>query len=220
MPEETQSESTQTKTVEVEKPQKTDTFTFKKAKVFTYSLIALMIGVVGVGAAYSVGYDSGSNANKSTIQSKKETSKETKKEEGVIEAELGESVKVKNGITIKLEEANFDQAYEKEKDEQRKYYENATYSAYLESDYFKTSHLKLKVSLNNTGAVALPYNLGDFRLKDSDDVQYVYSSGEQKQIYNLNPLETTKITISYYVPSDEDSFELIFDNAVVSFKIK
>ncbi len=216
MPEET----TEVKTVEVEKPEENKSFTFKKTKFTTYSLLAVVIAIVGIVVAYVVGYDSGASSNEPTLEVKKDDSKKTEKVEDVIEAELGEEVKVKNGITIKLEEAVIDKNYENQKEEQKKLYDSATQSAYLESDYFKYSYLKVRVSLNNGNKATVSYNPGDFRLKDSEDVQYVYSSGEERSLYNLTPNETTKISLSYYVPSEEKSFKLIFDNAVISFKIK
>ncbi len=220
MPEETPIESTETKTVEIEKSKVNKTLSFKKSKFITYTILAGMVALSGIIISYMVGYDSGSAANKPTVESSKEKTEKEEKEEGLIDAELGDEIKVKNGITIKLEEASIDQSYEKQKEEQKKYYNQATQSAYLESDYFKYSYLKVRVSLNNTNKVTLSYNPGDFRLKDSDDVQYVYSTGEEKTLYNLTPSETTKISLSYYVPSEEKNFKLIFDNAVVSFKLK
>jgi len=218
MPEET----TETKTVELEKPQESKTFTFKKSKFFTYTIILVLIALAGVSAAYFVGYDAGKSGSEPSLQkTTKVESKNEEKIENLIEAELGDEVKVKNGITIKLEEAVIDQNYENQKEESKKYYENnATQSAYLESDYFKYSYLKVKVSLTNENKVTVTYNPGDFRLKDSEDVQYVYSTGEEKTLYSLTPGETTKISLSYYIPSEEDSFKLIFDNALISFKLK
>ena len=221
MPEETPKETTEVKTVEVEKPQGTKSLNFKKTKFITYSLLALLVAVISFIASYMIGYDNGAASNKPTLEVKKDDTKKTEKIEDIIEAGLGEEVKVKNGITIKLEQAEIDQSYEKQKQESKDYYEkNTTQSAYLETDYFKNSYLKLRVSLSNGNKVAIAYNLGSFRLKDSEDVQYVYSTGEDKSLYNLNPNETTKIALSFYVPSGERSFKLIFDNAVISFKLK
>lgn len=213
-------DTTEIKTVEVEKPQENKNLTFKKSKFFTYTVLAVLTAGVCVVVAYLVGYDSGAASNKPAVESKKEVTKKVEKVENVIEADLGEEVKVKNGITIKLEEASIDQNYENQKEEQKKLYDSATQSAYLESDYFKYSYLKVRVSLTNANKATVSYNPGDFRLKDSEDVQYVYSTGEDRSLYNLTPSETTKISLSYYVPSEEKSFKLIFDNAVISFKLK
>jgi hypothetical protein len=58
------------------------------------------------------------------------------------------------------------------------------------------------------------------RLKDSDDNQYsTYYGTDQANIYTLNPGESTKISLSYYVPSDQKNFKLIYENAVISFHI-
>lgn len=221
MPEETPKETSEVKTVEVEKSQEIKTFNFKKTKFITYSLLALLVVAAAIAGSYMTGYDNGVASNEPTLEVKKTDTKKTEKIEGIVEADLGEEVKVKSGITLKLEQAEIDQSYEKQKQESREYYEkNTTQSAYLETDYFKNSYLKLRVVLSNANKVAIAYNLGSFRLKDSEDIQYVYSTGEDKSLYNLNPNETTKITLSFYVPSEERSFKLIFDNAVISFKLK
>ena len=207
------------KTVEIPNQPEGKDFRFKKTKFFTYSVLSLVFALGLVVSSYFVGFDSGKSQNQPVLT--KTTKEQIKKTDNVVEATLGDRVKVKSGIEIKLEEAVIDQNYENQKAEQKKYYASyASQSAYLASDYFKQSYLKIKVSLTNTNPTTISYNPGDFRLKDSQDVQYVYSVGENKTLYNLTPNETTKISLSYYVPSDEKNFKLIFENAVISFVVK
>lgn len=182
-------------------------------------LILLFIGSIG-------GYFAGQQSNKNEpIISQKDTTKETDKEnpdEDVKIVGIDEEVEVKNGITIKLEEAKIDTAYEQQKKDQKAFYQkNSSQSAYLDSEYFTSSNLILKIVLTNKGKLETSYNPQGFRLKDSKDNQYVtgLDEGEKTTIYGLNPSETTKLSLSYIIPENEKRFELIYENAIIEFSL-
>ena len=199
------------------------TFTFKKTKFLMLLTFGVLVFLASVASAYFLGQSS----NKEDVVVKKEAEKKEEKEEipDLITAELGEEVTAKNGISLELEEAKHDEIYEKQKQESRKALEKtASQSAYLESEYYKTSSLVLKISVKNTTDKVAYYSPSSFRLKDSDDNQY--TSGYAYEGANvstpnsaLNPKETTKISTSYIVPTDEKSFSLIYENVVIEFKI-
>lgn len=228
MPEETNLPSSQEKqtqtspeALDLDKngPEKS-TVTFSKRK-FTTSLVGFLILLIVVSfGSYYLGSSSAKNSDSGQIE-KKDTKKVEKTEPGVETVELDEEVTVKSGITLKLEEAKYDETYEKQKNESKAYYEkNASQSAYLQSDYFKTSQLNLKVSLENKTKKAVSYSPSTFRLKDSEDVQYTANYEGDKQVYGLNPDEKTRITLYYNVPTIEKNFRLIYENAVIDFSIK
>lgn len=230
MPEEqnnTPAETTSTPTSTVVKTQSLDfDDQSKQARVIKISrtnfigvvLLLIVLFAAGLFLAYSFGQTNGKSST--TALEKKETP--VKKEEpGVQTVGINEEVTVNSGITIKLEEAMYDKAYEQQKNESKSYYEkNASQSAYLESDYFKNSNLIIKVLLDNQTKKAVSYSPSSFRLKDSKDVQYVASFEGDKQVYGLNPDEKTRTSLSYIVPTTEKSFRLIYENAVIEFTLK
>ncbi len=226
MPEETAPVSSETTKKEVNldaSPQpEPKTLTFKKTKFITFLILGLLLAFAAVVGSYYLGQSSVKEevlAKKDEVISKKEQIPD------VVEVGLGEDVIAKNGISVELVEAKFDQAYENQKEEQKKFYEKtSSNSANLDSEYFKTSNLVLKISLTNTKDIALNYSPADFRLKDSNDNQYTsgyaYEGSSTPTIYSLNPSETTKLTQSYIVPTTEKSYTLIYQNVVINFTIK
>ena len=219
-PEQSKEEST-TEVIDLDKKtQKPKLIAISRGKFIGFiALFLVVLLVVGYGS-YSFGVQSEKNSKSGQIE-KKETKKTETNEPGVETVDINEEVTVKSGITVKLEEAKYDAAYEKQKNESKEYYEkNSSQSAYLESDYFKNSQLNLKVSLENLTKKAVSYSPSSFRLKDSDDVQYVANYEGDKQVYGLNPDEKTKISLSYNVPTSEKKFRLIYENAVIEFSIK
>lgn len=179
----------------------------------------ILLFIAGLVLAYNTGQTNGKSSNAAALE-KKETPKE-KEEPGVETVGINEEVTVKSGITLKLEEAKYDEAYEKQKNESKSFYEkNASQSAYLDSDYFKNSNLTLKVLLQNKTKKAVSYSPSSFRLKDSKDVQYVASFEGEKQVYGLNPDEKTRTNLSYIVPTSEKSFRLIYENAIIEFTLR
>lgn len=196
--------------------------TFSKTKflVFTLLLVLLVLGAL-VGS-----YFLGKASVKEEVVSKEEQNEEIKEEiPDLIEADLGEEVTAKNGIAIKLEQAKHDAVFEKQKEESKSYYEkNSSQSAYLDSDYFKQSSLVLRISVTNTTDKVSPYSPSSFRLKDSKNNQYTSGFGfegdtSQPATSNLNPGETTKLTITYIVPTAEKNFTLIYENVVIDFTL-
>ncbi len=135
---------------------------------------------------------------------------------------LGEEVETLTGIGVTLESAQIDQVYEEQKKDQRDYYQQyASSSAYLQSDYFNQSVLIVKVALKNKKDIATTYTPTNFRLKDSEDNQYTAGvDSEKPQIFNLNPKELSKISISFTVPTKEKEFKLIYENAQINFTIQ
>lgn len=220
-------EATQQVSTEVEKKpedinldKKPNSITFSKKKFFVIIFAISVIILIGLFLAYILGGLNEKNKNNLAQLEKKENSQE-KEEQGVKTAETNEDVTVKSGITLNLEEARYDQTYEKQKKESKIYYEkNASQSAYLDSDYFKNSQLNLKISLNNLTNKAVSYSPSSFRLKDSDDIQYVANYEGEKQVYGLNPAEKTKLNLSYIVPTNEKMFRIIYENAVIEFTLK
>lgn len=189
----------------------------------TKLIIAIFSGVLlfiaGLVFSYNVGQTNGKASNKAVLE-KKQPVRE-KEEPGVVTVGLNEEVTVKSGITLKLEEAAYDKTYEKQKNDSKFFYENnASQSAYLDSDYFKNSNLIIKVALENKTTKAVSYSPSSFRLKDSDDVQYVASFEGDKQVYGLNPEEKTRTSLSYIVPTSEKSFRIIYENAIIEFSLK
>lgn len=191
-----------------------------RTKFFIILALVLTWIVLEIPSFYYLGSQNEKNKKTQAQLEKKEQTQE-KKEPGVKTVELNEEVTVKSGITLKLEEAKYDQSYEKQKDESKAYYEkNSSQSAYLDSDYFKNSQLNLKVSLSNLTNKAVSYSPSSFRLKDSDDVQYVANYEGEKQVYGLNSEEKTRLNLSYIVPTSEKKFRLIYENAVIEFALK
>ncbi len=200
--------------------QKPKEIKISKTKFVGFLIIFIVGALLEIPGFYYLGVQNEKNKSLGQIE-KKETRKVETNEPGVETVEINEEVTVKSGITVKLEEAKYDAAYEKQKNESKTYYEkNASQSAYLDSDYFKNSQLNLKVSLENLTKKAVSYSPSSFRLKDSDDVQYVANYEGDKQVYGLNPDEKTKITLLYNVPTSEKKFRLIYENAVIEFSIK
>ena len=200
--------------------QKPKEIKISKNKFVGFLIIFIVGALLEIPGFYYLGVQNEKNKSLGQIE-KKETRKVETNEPGVETVEINEEVTVKSGITVKLEEAKYDAAYEKQKNESKTYYEkNASQSAYLDSDYFKNSQLNLKVSLENLTKKAVSYSPSSFRLKDSDDVQYVANYEGDKQVYGLNPDEKTKITLLYNVPTSEKKFRLIYENAVIEFSIK
>lgn len=223
LPEKTVAETTEDKTnvVDLDKnSQKPKEIKFSRGKFIGLTAVFFIVLLLVAFGSYYLGVEGEKNSKAGQIE-KKETKKVETNEPGVETVEMNEEVTVKSGITIKLEEAKYDATYEKQKNESREYYEkNASQSAYLESDYFKNSQLNLKVSLENLTKKAVSYSPSSFRLKDSDDVQYVANYEGDKQVYGLNPDEKTKITLFYNVPTSEKKFRLIYENAVIEFSVK
>lgn len=207
--------------VELDKTsQKPKEITISKVKFFSILFVLLLLMVLEIPLFYSLGDANGKNSNSGTVE-KKEVKKDETKDPGVTTVGMNEEVTVNSGITIKLEEAKYDETYEKQKNESKEYYEkNSSQSAYLSSDYFKTSQLNLKIALNNKGKIAGSFSPSRFRLKDSDDVQYVANFDADKQVFGLNPDEKTKITLFYNVPTTEKKFRLIYENAIIEFSLK
>lgn len=192
-----------------------------RTKFFIILVLALTLIILEIPSFYYLGVQNEKNKNNQAQLEKKEVKKTESREPDVKTVDLGEEVTVKSGITLTLEEAKYDQGYEKQKNESKSYYEkNASQSAYLDSDYFKNSQLNLKVSLNNETTKAVSYSPSSFRLKDSDDVQYVANYEGDKQVYGLNPEEKTRINLNYIVPTSEKKFRLIYENAVFEFAVK
>lgn len=230
MPEETASVPTEPTKKEVNldstKNQPPKTLTFKKTKFITFVCLGVLLAVALIIGAYLLGQDSVQDevvAAKEAAEDKVADKKEDIPD--LIEAELGEEVTAKNGIAIELEEAKHDAAYEKQKEEQRKYYErNASQSAYLDSEYFKQSTLVLKISLKNTNDKVAYYSPSSFRLKDSKNNQYTsgygYEGGSSSaSTSTLNPSEVTKLSVSYIVPTSEKNYTLVYENVVIEFSI-
>ena len=199
-----------------------ETVTFKKSKFIIFSVLGLLMVLAALTVSYFLGQDSA----KEEVVAQKEGTQEKKEEiPDVVEAKLGEEAKAKNGIAIELEEAKHHTAYEKQKEESKKYYEkNASQSAYLNSEYFKQSSLVLKISVKNTTDKVAYYTPSSFRLKDSRDNQYTsgygYEGGApQTNTYTLNPSETTKLSVSYIVPTSEKNFTLVYENVVIEFSL-
>ncbi len=211
------------KTVELDssEPQAPKTLTFKKTKFYILLTIGILLALATAGLSYYLGQQS----IKDEASLKKEEVKAKKDDiPDVVEVDLGEEATAKNGVAIKLEEAKIDQTYESQKEESKKAVEkNSSNSAYLDSEYYKTSNLLLKVSLRNTKDKDLSYSQADFRLKDSQDNQYTTSGAYEGQatpaVYTLNPGETTKLNQAYIVPTSENSFSLIYQNVVINFSI-
>jgi hypothetical protein len=198
------------------------TITFKKTKFITILMFGILLAFTSIVGAYLLGQDSA----KEKVSVKKEEVKDKKEDiPDLVEVGLGEEVKAKNGIAIELEEAKHDDAYEKQKEETKKYYEkNASQSAYLDSEYLKQSNLVLKVAVKNTTSKEVIYSPSSFRLKDSDDNQYTSGYGmesgtTQATTYSLNPGEVTKLSLSYIVPTSEEDFSLIYENVVINFSL-
>ncbi len=198
------------------------TLTFKKTKFIILLLISLLLAMAAIIGSYLLGQDSA----KDEVVVKKEEVKDKKEDiPDLVEAELGDEVKAKNGIAVKLEEAKHDAAFEKQKEDNRKYYEkNASQSAYLDQEYLKQSSLVLKISVKNTTDKVIYYSPSSFRLKDSKDNQYTsgygYEGGTpQSSSFALNSNETTKLSVSYIVPTSEDDFKLIYENVVIEFSL-
>lgn len=201
------------------KPQKSKEITISKVKFFSILAVLVLIILIEIPVFYSLGASSG-KSDSGQIQ-KTATSSAQTTEPGVQTAALNESVTVKSGITIKLEEASHNATYEQQKNDSKAYYQNnASQSAYLNSDYYKNSQLDLKISLNNSTKTAVSYSPSSFRLKDSQDVQYVANFEGDKQVYGLNPDEKTRLTLSYVVPTSEKSFQLVYENAIIEFSLK
>lgn len=202
------------------KSQKSKEITISKVKFFSILAILILIILIEIPIVYSFGSASGQNSS-GQIQKTATTSAQTT-EPGVQTVGLNKEVTVKSGITIKLEKASYNAAYLQSQNDSKTYYQNnASQSAYLNSDYFKNSQLDLRISFNNSTKNAVSYSPSSFRLKDSQNVQYVaiYNEGG-KQVYGLNPNETTVLTLSFNVPTSEKNFQLIYDNAIIEFSIK
>ncbi|HSX58144.1 MAG TPA: DUF4352 domain-containing protein [Candidatus Saccharimonadales bacterium] len=217
----TPTESTKTLDLDSTKPEPPKTITFKKTKFFIFLSLGILLALAAIIGSYFLGQ----NSVKNDVVAKKDEAV-AKKEEipDVVEVNLGEEGTAKNGIAIKLEEAKIDQVYESQKEESKKVIQRtSTNSAYLDSEYYKTSNLLLKVSLRNTKDKALSYSQADFRLKDSEDNQYTTSGAYEGQstptLYTINPGETTKLNQAYIVPTSEKSFKLIYQNVVVDFSL-
>lgn len=223
MPEETASVPSEPVKKDIEGKQSPKTITFNRTKfIIAIVLIVVLAILEGIGI-YFLGQDS---VRENTVAKKESTETKAKEEiPDLITAELGEEAKAKNGIAIELEEAKHDQTYEKQKEESKKYYEkNSSQSAYLDSEYFKQSSLVLKISVKNTTDKVAYYSPSSFRLKDSKDNQYTSGYGYEggaPTVNNssLNPSETTKINVSYIVPTSEKNFSLIYENVVIEFSI-
>lgn len=226
MPEETAPISQdQTKTSTLSK-EKTKTITFSRTKFIVFSVVAFLLLLGSLLGSYFLGQVS---MRDSTVVKKDESKDKTAEKEAeipdLITAKLGDEVKAKNGIAIELEEAKHDQGYEKQKEESRKYYEkNSSQSAYLDSEYFKQSNLILKIAVKNTTDKVAYYSPSSFRLKDSRDNQYTSGYGYEgsapsANTSTLNISETTKLSVSYIVPSAEKEFTLIYENVVIEFNL-
>ncbi len=223
MPEETAQEMPAApKVVDLNKTPKQVQITQKKLIVVAIALALLFL--ITMISAYYIGVQSGTELKvakekNGTVATKSAQKKQTNEQT----ATLGEKVSVESGITIQLTEAKIDEQYEQSKQEQKDYYlKTASHSAYLNSDYFHQSNLLLKITLTNNNKSIITYNPADFRLKDSQDNQYVtpyLGEGQKVNFYSLNPSETTKITTSYIIPDSEKSFKLIYENAVIRFSI-
>ena len=202
------------------------TITFQKTKFIVLVVVGVLVLVLLSVGSYFLGQDS---ARKEVVAEKADKpASETKEKEDIpdlVEAKLGEEVKAKNGIAIALEEAKHDATFEKQKEESKKYYEkNASQSASLDTEYYKQSSLVLKISVTNTTDKVAYYSPSSFRLKDSKDNQYTsgygYEGGSpQTSNSSINPSETTKMTISYIVPTSEKNFTIIYENVVIEFSI-
>jgi hypothetical protein len=192
------------------------TFTFQKTKFVILSVAMLLLFLAALAGSYFLGQDS---VGKDVVVKKEDSNKEEKVED-LIEAGLGEEVEAKNGIAIELQEAGHDQAYEKSKEETKKYYEkNASQSAYLDSEYLKQSSLVLKISVKNTSDKVAVYSPSS-----SKDNQYTSGFGYEGDApkvttSNLNPSETTRLSVSYIVPTAEKNFKLIYENVVIEFSL-
>lgn len=199
--------------------QKPKQLIFSKTKFIVISIALILLILAEIPVFYVLGSNSAKSSNSGQIE--KTETKKTQNEPDVKNVGIDEEVVVKSGVTLMLEEAKHNDSYEQQKNESKSYYENnASQSAYLNSDYFKNSQLDLKISLNNTTKEAISYSPSSFRLKDSQDVQYVASYEGDKQIYGLNPDEKTRLTLSYIVPTSEKNFQLVYENAVIEFKVK
>ena len=190
-----------------------------KTKLIVAILVVVLLFIAGLFLSYNLGQTNGKSSNSAALEKKETPAK--KEEPGVQTVGINEEVTVNSGITLKLEEAKYDETYEKQKNESKSFYEkNASQSAYLDSDYFKNSNLIVKVLLNNQTKKAVSYSPSSFRLKDSKDVQYVASFEGDKQVYGLNPDEKTRTSLSYIAPTSEKSFRLIYENAIIEFTLK
>jgi len=191
----------------------------KKKMFIIVSVIVTLFVILALFGAYTLGKSSGEETTQLEKEAKVSTS--SAEPEGLKKAKMGEEVEALGGISVTLESAQIDQIYEEQKKEQRQYYENyATGSAYLQSDYFKQSLLNVKIVLKNKTDKILSYSPTSFRLKDSDNNQYTAGlDGDKPVIYTLNPKETTKITVSYTVPTDEATFKLIYENVEIRFSL-
>lgn len=226
MPEETAPVQSEPAKKEVNFDKTPKTITFSKTKFIVFSVLGAIVVLAALTGSYFLGQDS----TKEEVVAKKEASVEKEKKEEIpdlIEAKLGEEVKAKNGIAVELEEAKHDATYEKQKEEDKKYYEkNSSQSAYLDSEYFKQSSLVLKISVKNTTDKVAYYSPSSFRLKDSKDNQYTsgygygYEGGPAQAVTStLNAGETTKLSVSYIVPTSEKDFTLAYENIVIEFSL-
>lgn len=198
---------------------KADSVSFKKSKAYTLGSLLLLVVLLALFTSYYLGSQ---NSKTAPVIEKKSENKDTT-QPNVKNVGLNEEVTVNSGVTITLDSAKYDKIYESQKQEQLNLYKNsASQSAYLQSDYFKQSNLILSVNLVNNTKKSVSYNPSSFRLKDSDDVQYVSSGneGDKTFVSGLNPSEKTKLNLSYIVPSNQKSFKLIYENAIIEFSIK
>ncbi|HEY4694661.1 MAG TPA: DUF4352 domain-containing protein [Candidatus Nanoarchaeia archaeon] len=191
----------------------------KQTLYLTLGIGSLLIITALIGA-YFLGKGSGQTAD-SQLEKKAKVATKPAEPAGIIKGEINEEIETLSGISITLEKAEIDGVYEKQKGEQRDYYEkNASQSAYLQDEYFNQSLLNVKIALKNKKDTAVTYSPASFRLKDSDDNQYTAGyEAEKPVLYSLNSGETTRITVAYIVPTKEKEFKLIYENAEVSFEL-
>lgn len=198
--------------VDIKKNPKTISLTKKKLIIISGLILLILIGLL------LLAYFLGKGLNNEPIKTEKKATQSA--ETDIKKVDLGEEVTVKSGLTLTLEKATIDATYERQKEEQRKFLEKyASKSPELEdSEFLKTSKVNLKLAIRNKTSKTLSYDLAKFRLKDSGN-----------NVYNPNILEFTakallagelvRENVSFIVPSDEESFKLIYENAIIEFEI-
>jgi len=215
MPEEPTSTPNLSPTIDLNKKASSPNVVIPKKKLI-WGSVALVVLIL---LAFVGSYFLGKAANNTKPELEKTTKVATKSATpaNVVKGVMGEEVETSSGLSLTVESAAKDQAYEAQKDESRPYY--ATHSA-EGVGYLDQSLLNVKVALRNKKTNPLSFYTSSFRLKDSEDNQYTtgFESGA-KVVYGLNPGETTKITVSFQVPSNETQYKLIYDNAEIHFSI-